>query len=258
MFFMIQESRFKNKVALVTGGSSGIGQTTAQAFAREGAAVVVVGRRVEPLLQTVKLIQDAGGVGSYITANISNATEVERMIKTCEERHGGLHVAFNNVGIIGKPKPTAEIEEDEWAEILATNLTGIWLCMKYEIRYMQTHGGGAIINTASNIGAHQRRSGLSGYVATKAAVSALTRNAAREYIADGIRINAVSPGASDTSMSRRPGESNEDRDARIKTAVPLGRVGRTEEVAAAVLWLASAESSFTVGHDLVVDGGATA
>jgi NAD(P)-dependent dehydrogenase (short-subunit alcohol dehydrogenase family) len=130
MFFMNRESRFKNKVVLVTGGSSGIGQTTAQAFAREGAAVVVVGRREEPLLQTVKLIQDAGGVASYITANISNAAEVERMIKTCEERHGGLHVAFNNVGIIGKPKPTAEIEEDEWAEILATNLTGIWLCMK--------------------------------------------------------------------------------------------------------------------------------
>src|SRR5258708_1911200 len=159
MSFMNRESRFKNKVVLVTGGSSGIGQATAQAFAREGAAVVVVGRREEPLLQTVKLIQDAGGVASYITANVSNATEVERMIKTCEERHGGLHVAFNNVGIIGKPKPTAEIEEDEWSEILASNLTGIWLCMKYEIKYMRTHGGGAIINTASNIGAHQPRSG---------------------------------------------------------------------------------------------------
>jgi NAD(P)-dependent dehydrogenase (short-subunit alcohol dehydrogenase family) len=258
MLSMNRESRFKSKVVLVTGGSSGIGQTNAQAFAGEGAAVVIVGRREEPLLQTVKLIQDTGGVASHITADISSAADVRRMIKTCEERHGGLHVAFNNVGIIGKPKPTADIEEDEWAEILATNLTGIWLCMKYEIRHMQTHGGGAIINTASNIGVHQRRPGLSGYVATKAAVSALTRNAAREYIADGIRINAVSPGASDTSMSRRPGESNEDRDARIKTAVPLGRVGRTEEVAAAVLWLASEQSSFTVGHDLVVDGGATA
>jgi NAD(P)-dependent dehydrogenase (short-subunit alcohol dehydrogenase family) len=142
--------------------------------------------------------------------------------------------------------------------VLGTNVTGTWLCLKHEIAHMRAHGGGAIVNMASNIGAHGRLPNLAAYAASKAAVSALTRTAARDHIADGVRINAVSPGATDTDMSRRPGETDADRAARLKDAIPLGRVGATAEVAAAVLWLASDEAAFTVGHDLVVDGGATA
>ncbi|MBI3561591.1 MAG: glucose 1-dehydrogenase [Gammaproteobacteria bacterium] len=251
-------ARFANQTVLITGGGSGIGQATALAFAREGAAVVIAGRREAPLADTVKLIQAANGTASLVLANVADPADVARMVETCVQRHGGLQIAFNNAGTVGKPGPLADLDETLWSEMIATNLTGIWLSMKYEIKQMQTHGGGSIVNMAANIGAHTRRPGLGAYAATKAAVSALTRNAAREYIADGIRINAVSPGATDTPLSRRPGETHADRDARIKTVVPLGRVGTTEEVAAAVLWLAAPESSFVVGHDLVVDGGATA
>lgn len=130
--------------------------------------------------------------------------------------------------------------------------------MKHEIDHMRGHGGGVIVNMASNIGAHSRRPGMAAYAASKAAVSVLTQTAARDHIGDGIRINAVSPGATDTSMSRRPGETDADRDARLTTVVPIGRLGSTREIANAVLWLASDEAWFTVGHDLVVDGGATA
>lgn len=142
--------------------------------------------------------------------------------------------------------------------MIGTNLTGTWLCMKHEIAHMRAHGGGAIVNMASNIGAHGRIPGMAAYAASKAAVSVLTRTAARDHVRDGVRINAVSPGPTDTEMSLRPGETDADRAARLETAIPLGRVGATAEVAAAVLWLASAEAGFTVGHDLVVDGGATA
>jgi NAD(P)-dependent dehydrogenase (short-subunit alcohol dehydrogenase family) len=142
--------------------------------------------------------------------------------------------------------------------VIGTNLTGTWLCMKHEIAHMRAHGGGAIVNMASNIGSHGRIPGMAAYAASKAAVSVLTRTAARDHIADGVRINAVSPGPTDTGMSLRPGETDADRAERLKAAIPLGRVGATAEVAAAVLWLASDEAGFTVGHDLVVDGGATA
>ncbi|HEU5392148.1 MAG TPA: SDR family oxidoreductase [Streptosporangiaceae bacterium] len=149
-------------------------------------------------------------------------------------------------------------EEGGWDRQLAVNLTGVFLTMKHEIAHMRAGGGGVIINTASNLGAHMRLPSLGAYAATKAAVSALTRAAAREYIADGIRINAISPGPIDTPMSIRPGETGADRDRRLAGTLPAGRPGTTGEAAAAVLWLASPEAGFTVGHDLVLDGGATA
>lgn len=249
--------RFVNKVVLVTGGGSGIGRAAALAFAAEGATVAVAGRSVEPLAETVKLIEAEGGAASAVPTDVTDESEVAAMIETVVDRHGGLHVAFNNAGLF-VPGRVADLSAEDWTRALDVNLTGVWLSMKHEIAYLRTHGGGAIVNNASNLGAHGRRAGLSAYVATKAAVSALSRNAALEYIGDGVRVNAISPGASDTPMSLRPGETPAERAARLRDVLPIGRVAALEEVAAAVLWLASDESSFAVGHDLVLDGGATA
>ncbi|GAB3903009.1 glucose 1-dehydrogenase [Kibdelosporangium lantanae] len=249
--------RFSDKTAFVTGGGSGIGRATARAFAAEGASVVVVGRQPKALAQTVKLIEADGGDALAVTADVSHSEDVAAAVATAVRHYGGLDVAFNNAGVL-VPGKVADIEEADWDKGIAVNLTGVWLSMKYEINHMRAHGGGVIVNTASNLGAHGRMPGLGGYIATKAAVSALTRTAAREYIADGIRINAVSPGPSDTAMSLRPGETEADRAERLRTALPIGRVGTLDEITNAVLWLASPESSFTVGHDLVVDGAATA
>jgi NAD(P)-dependent dehydrogenase (short-subunit alcohol dehydrogenase family) len=249
--------RFTGKTVLITGGGSGIGRATALAFASEGAAVAVAGRRREPLDQTVRLIKDAGGRASAVTADVSSPTDAERLVAATADRHGGLHIAFNNAGII-EAGPLADMDQAAWDRQVAVNLTGVFLAMKHEITHMRASGGGVIINTASNLGAHMRLPFLGAYAATKAAVSALTRAAAREYIADGIRINAISPGPIDTPMSLRPGETDADRDKRLAGALPAGRAGTAAEAAAAVLWLASPEAGFTVGHDLVIDGGATA
>ena len=248
-------ARFASKVVLVTGGGSGIGLATAKAFAAEGATVVVAGRDEQRLASAVKEIGDAA---SAVTVDVTDSADVARMVGTVVARHGGLHVAVNNAGILGSPAPVADLDEDAFGAVIGTNLTGTWLCLKHEVAHMRAHGGGAIVTIASNIGAHGRLPNMAAYAASKAAVSALTRTAARDHIADGVRINAVSPGATDTDMSLRPGETDADRAARLKGAIPLGRVGATAEVAAAVLWLASDEAAFTVGHDLVVDGGATA
>jgi NAD(P)-dependent dehydrogenase (short-subunit alcohol dehydrogenase family) len=248
-------ARFAGKVVLVTGGSSGIGRATARAFAEEGATVVVAGRDEQRLASTVKEI---GGSASAVVADVTDSADVARMVETVVARHGGLDVAFNNAGILGEPAATGDLREDVFDAVIGTNLTGTWLCMKHEIAHMRAHGGGAIVNMASNIGAHGRIPGMAAYAASKAAVSVLTRTAARDHVREGVRINAVSPGPTDTGMSLRPGETAADRAERLESAIPLGRVGATAEVAAAVLWLASDEAGFTVGHDLVVDGGATA
>jgi NAD(P)-dependent dehydrogenase (short-subunit alcohol dehydrogenase family) len=248
-------ARFAGKVVLVTGGGSGIGRATARAFAGEGATVVVAGRDERRLASAVAEI---GGSASAVTVDVTDSADVARMVATVVARHGRLDVAFNNAGILGSPAAAADLGEDDFGAVMGTNVTGTWLCLKHEVAHMRAHGGGAIVNMASNIGAHGRLPNMAAYAASKAAVSALTRTAARDHIADGVRINAVSPGATDTDMSRRPGETDAGRAERLKNAIPLGRVGATAEVAAAVLWLASDEAAFTVGHDLVVDGGATA
>ncbi|MFI6288334.1 SDR family NAD(P)-dependent oxidoreductase [Streptomyces sp. NPDC051018] len=250
--------RFHGKVVLVTGGGTGIGRATARAFAREGAAVVVAGRGADALAGTVELIEKEGGLASPVTADVTVEEDVVRLVETVAERRGGLDVAHNNAGILGRPGPLADLDTDTWREVLDVNVTGVFLSMKYEIRQMRARGGGAIVNTSSNIGTHLRKPMLAAYAASKAGVSALTRAAARDHIGDGVRINAVSPGASDAPMSLLPGESPGERGERLAPSIPLGRVGTLDEIAAAVLWLASEEAGFAVGHDLVVDGGASA
>ncbi|MDP9846599.1 SDR family NAD(P)-dependent oxidoreductase [Streptosporangium lutulentum] len=251
-------ARFTGKVVLVTGGGSGIGRAIALAFAREGAAVAVAGRSAEPLAQTVKLVESEGGRATAITADITRSEEVAALVARTVDTYGGLDVAVNNAGVITAFGPVGDVDEDQWSTLVSVNLTGTLLSMKHEIAHMRGNGGGAIVNVSSTLGAHMRLAGLGAYVATKAAVSALTRNAALDHIRDGIRINAVSPGPSDTPMSYRQGETGADRDARMREQLPAGRVGSLEEIAAAVLYLASPEAGFVVGADLPVDGGATA
>jgi NAD(P)-dependent dehydrogenase (short-subunit alcohol dehydrogenase family) len=236
---------FDGKVVLITGGGGAIAQVIAEAFTKQGGTVVRAGRTSD-------------GSPDWITADVTDSESVAAMVDTIVNRHGRLDIAVNAAGVFARPAPVADVDPTAWASVIDVNLTGVFHCMKHEIAAMKKQGGGAIINIGSNIGAHGRRPGMSAYAASKAAVSVLTQTAAREYIADGIRINAVSPGASDTPMSYRPGETKEDRDLRVATAVPAGRVSDPSEVAATVLWLASDDASFVVGHDLVVDGGATA
>jgi NAD(P)-dependent dehydrogenase (short-subunit alcohol dehydrogenase family) len=251
-------ARFASKNVLVTGGGAGIGRAIALAFAREDAAVVVAGRSEEPLNQTVKLITDGGGRATAITADVTRSDDVAALVAGTATAYGSLDIAVNNAGTLTAFGPVGDIDEDQWSALVSVNLTGTLLSMKHEIAYMRRHGGGAIVNIASSLGAHMRLAGLGAYVATKAAVSALTRNAALDHIADGIRINAVSPGPADTPMSSRPGETQADRDARMREQLPAGRVASLGEISAAVLYLASPEAGFIVGTDLVIDGGATA
>jgi NAD(P)-dependent dehydrogenase (short-subunit alcohol dehydrogenase family) len=165
-----------------------------------------------------------------------------------------MDVAVNNAGVLAAA-PLADTDEATWASIIDVNLTGLWRMLKHEVAHMRRSGGGAIVNVASSVGAHATVPGLGAYAASKSAVSALTRTAAKEVIADGIRVNALGPGPVDTPMSCLPGESDDERDARLASILPIGRIATTDEVAAAALWLASDEASYVVGHDLVLDGG---
>ncbi|MEU4571205.1 SDR family oxidoreductase [Nonomuraea sp. NPDC023979] len=251
-------TRFDGKIVLITGGAGAIAGVTARAFAAEGATVVLAGRDAARLTEAAKRVQAEGGRADWVTTDVTSADDAARMVATTVERHGGLDVAFNNAGVLGAVGPLADVDPAAWSSLMDANVTGVFLSMKAEIAHMRAHGGGAIVNMASNIGAHRRLPGLGAYAVSKAAVSALSRAAALDHAADGVRVNAISPGPIDTPMSMRPGETAEDRDARMAAQLPIGRVGRTEEIAAAVLWLAAPESAFVLGHDLVADGGASA
>ncbi|MER6347245.1 SDR family NAD(P)-dependent oxidoreductase [Streptomyces sp. NPDC001595] len=250
-------ARFTDRVVLVTGAGSGIGRTTALAFAAEGARVVVAGRGRAALDETVALIEAAGGTAVAHAADVSRADEVAALVRAAVDRFGSLDVAVNNAGVF-RGGPLTELSEEDWRTVLDINVTGVFLALAAEIRQMRSQpGGGAIVNVASNLGAHQQVNGTTAYAATKAAVASLTRGAALDHIGEGVRINAVSPGASDTGMSLRPGETEEERAVRMKDESPLGRVSSTEEVAEAVLYLASDAAASLVGTDLVIDGGAS-
>jgi NAD(P)-dependent dehydrogenase (short-subunit alcohol dehydrogenase family) len=252
-------NRFTGRTVLVTGAGSGIGRTTALAFAAEGAHVVVAGRRREPLDETVRLIEAQGGKALAVTADVARTADVQALVDAAVDRFGSLDVAVNNAGVFRGGEPLAELSEDDWHTQLDINVTGVFLALQAEIRQMRTQpAGGAIVNIASTFGAHSRHPGVAAYAATKAAVSVLTRGAALDHIRDGVRINAVSPGATDTPMSLHAGETEADRAERVRSELPLGRISATEEVAAAVLYLASDAAASVVGTDLVVDSGATA
>ncbi|QUW82148.1 glucose 1-dehydrogenase [Streptomyces mirabilis] len=249
-------TRFSEKTVLVTGAGSGIGRTTALAFAAEGAQVVVAGRTAASLDETVALIEAQGKKALAVTADVSRSDEVRALVEAAVDRFGSLDVAVNNAAVFHGGTPLADLPEADWHAELDINVTGVFLALQAEIRQMRKQpSGGAIVNLASTIGLHTRRPGVAAYAAAKAAVTALSRAAALDHIADGVRINVVSPGASATTMSLRPGESEAERVERVRHELPLGRVSKTEEVAAAVLYLASDDAASIVGTDLVVDSG---
>ncbi|MFI2313731.1 short-chain dehydrogenase [Streptomyces sp. CB00072] len=252
-------ARFTGKAVLVTGAGSGIGRAVALAFAAEGASVVAAGRTAASLDETVALIGKEGGSAVAVTADVTRSEDVRALVRRTVEHFGSLDVAVNNAGVFRGGAPVADLPEEDWRTLLDINVTGVFLALRAEIARMREQPtGGAIVNIASNLGAHSRIPGVAGYLTSKAAVSALTRAAALDHIADGIRINAVSPGATATTMSLLPGETEAGRTARMKDASPLGRVSSTAEVAAAVLYLASPDAASVVGSDLVIDGGASA
>ncbi len=246
-----------DKVALVTGGSSGIGRATALAFARAGAKVAVADLNSVGGQETVSLITGAGGEACFIEADMGEATSVAAMVEKAVETYGRLDYAHNNAGIEGVLKRTAEQDEEDWAPVIQINLTGVWLCMKYEIPHMLQQGGGAIVNTASGAGLIGVKR-MAAYVASKHGVVGLTKTAALEYAKSGIRINAVCPGVIKTAMVDRVSGNRPDVLDKMIAAEPIGRTGQPEEIAEAVVWLCSDAASFVTGHAMAVDGGAVA
>jgi NAD(P)-dependent dehydrogenase (short-subunit alcohol dehydrogenase family) len=249
---------FEGKVALVTGGGSGIGRATALAFAREGAQVVIGNRNVERGEETVSMIRKAGGTASFKRTDVLIAAEIEALVDHAVKTYGRLDMAFNNAGTEGEAQPTlVEQTEANFDAVMGINVKGVWLSMKYEIPQMLEQGGGAIVNCSSVAGVIGFP-GIAIYVASKHAVIGLTKTAALEYSAQGIRINAVNPAVIDTEMVDRITEGMNMKKDDLTTFHPIGRIGRVEEVAEAVLWLCSGKASFVTGHSLIIDGGFTA
>ncbi|MCO5111330.1 MAG: SDR family oxidoreductase [Burkholderiaceae bacterium] len=243
----------KDKVALITGGSSGIGRAVALAWAREGAKVVVSDVDRGGGEETVGLVRTAGGEAIFIAADVGKPEECEALVRGAVEKFGRLDIACNNAGIGGPQAPTADYPLDGWAQVIGINLSGVFYGMKYQLPTMLKNGGGAIINMASILGA-VGFAGAPAYAAAKHGVVGLTQTAALEYSAQGVRINAVGPGFIHTPMISAL-EDNKAVNDMLVAAHPIGRLGRAEEVAELVLWLSSEKASFVTGAYYPVDGG---
>jgi NAD(P)-dependent dehydrogenase (short-subunit alcohol dehydrogenase family) len=245
--------KFSGKVVLITGATSGIGETTAKAFAKEGAKVCFCGRRRNLGAKVEAEIRSAGGDATYVYADVRNAPEVKAFVDACVGKYGKLDIAFNNAGVDYPPNPTADTPIPEFDDLMNTNVRGVFLGMKYEIPFILQAGGGAIINMAS-IGGHRAFPNIIGYGASKAAVIHMSKMAAQEY-GKTIRINAISPGAIRSAMLDRVFRDWKVTEEQLIAPYPSKRSGTTTEVANFVLWLASAEASYVSGTNLSIDGG---
>jgi len=252
----VDQNKFLNKVALIFGGTSGIGKATAQAFAAQGADIVLVGRREQLGLAVVDLIEKAGRRGLFVPGDIAREEDVHKVIEASIQEFKRIDIAFNNAGIEGQLGPLQETTAENIDRVIDINVKGLLYAMKHETRLMLESGGGCIINNASVAG-HIGYANAVIYTASKHAVIGATRAAALELIKQNIRVNAVSPAGIETDMMYRFFPNRTERE-KYALSHPIGRTGKPEEVAEAVLWLASPGSSFVVGHSLVIDGGYTA
>jgi NAD(P)-dependent dehydrogenase (short-subunit alcohol dehydrogenase family) len=248
--------RFEGKVVLVTGGGTGIGRAAAEAFAREGAKVVVAGRREEQGVAVAKAIHVAGGTASFIRADVAKEADGVAALGFAVKTYGKLDVLFNNAGIEGKTGPTSELTAEDYDVTFGTNVKAVWLLMKHALPELAKTKG-TIINNGSIV-ADVGIAGLTLYASTKGAVHTLTRTAAIEFIQSGVRVNAVAPGPVGTEAAFRMFGSEAKFEEYFKGKVPAGRTGKPEDIAEAVLYLASPQASFVVGQILTVDGGLTA
>lgn len=246
---------FTGKVVLVTGGATGIGRATSLAFARQG-ATVVIGDVDDRAGETVRLIEEAGGTGLFVRTDVTVAADVERLVTTAVDTYGGLHIAFNNAGVLPPTGPLIEQSEADWDKTIAVDLKGVFLALKYEIAHMVTAGGGAIVNTASVAGIIADP-GMAPYVAAKHGVIGLTKAAALDYATAGVRVNALAPGLVATGMTKGWLDDPEMRQA-VVAGSQLGRPAEPEEIVGMVLYLTSDLASFATGGVYVVDGGQTA
>lgn len=245
---------FEGKVALVTGGSYGIGRATAVAFAARGAKVIIADWLEDIEQNTLKQIRAVGGKGIFLSCDVSKNEDVRWMVEKAIATYGGLDYAFNNAGIEGDTANTNECTEENWDKTINVNLKGIWLCMKHEISQMLKQGKGAIVNCASVAGLIGFP-GLPAYVVSKHGVVGLTKTAALENAKQNIRINAVCPGVIHTDMIDRLTGKDKEAEKQFVNMEPIGRMGKPEEVAEAVMWLCSDAASFVTGHSMPVDGG---
>lgn len=249
--------QFNGKVALVTGGSSGIGRATSVAFAREGARVVFGDIDKAGAEETLGLIRDSGGEAIFVTADVSKAADVKAIVDKAIQSYDRLDFAHNNAGIDGEFATIVANTEDNFDHVIGVNLKSVWLGMKYELPEMRKRGGGAIVNTASVAGLVAFRT-MGPYVASKHGVIGLTKTAALEYSNFGIRVNAVCPGAIRTPMIDAFINNDAETERNMSALQPIGRMGKTEEVANLVLWLCSDASSFITGASIAIDGGIVA
>jgi len=248
--------RFDSKVVLVLGGNAGIGRAAAEAFAREGAKVVVAARREEQGVALVQSIQKAGGTAKFVRADVAKEADVKNAVEATVKEFGRLDVLFNNAGIEGKNGPITDLGAADFDETFGVNVRGTWVAMKHALPHL-VKTGGAIVNNSSVV-AEAGFPNFSIYSASKGAVNALTRAAAMEFLPQGVRVNAVAPGLIETDMSARVFGGLDGLRERSKVVVPTGAPGRAEDIAEAVLYLASPEAKFVVGQVFTVDGGFTA